>query len=262
MKQADPQFPLVRAILFDWGDTLVRPPGITTNPVGHFECVKRFFHADLQPAIINSGGEHLQWSTFRDEYNEATMDHVRRTLRTGREHSFAMRIQSTLARCGQSDLLNDSACLRLGNALGHYISLTSVPIEGARETVSDLAKLYRIGLLSNYPHAPAVRQSLAAADILKHLHEIVISAEIGWSKPSPQAFEAAMQALDTPPESILFVGDDLENDMRGARAMGMRTAWLPRAEQRELVDGIDHELVDIRLESISDLLQILDRPIV
>ena len=246
--------PPVRAILYDWGDTLVRPPGITTHPKGHFNCVQRFFEADLQPALSSAGGTSLEWPVFRDAYLEATMDLVRHTIRTGREHSFAMRVSATLARCGQPDILDESACRNLADALGRYIALDTVPIEGARETVIQQAARFRIGLLSNYPHARTVRESLAASGILAHLHEVVISADIGWSKPARQAFDAALKALDTPPESILFVGDDLENDMRGAKVMGMQTAWLPRADQHEIAAGAIPEFVDIRLETIGDLV--------
>lgn len=258
MTTAMESFSIVRAILYDWGDTLVRPPSIITQPEGHFNCVQRFFDADLEPAISSAGGRSLEWPVFRDAYHQATMELVRHTIRTGREHSFAMRVSTTLARSGQPDILDESACLDLADALGRYITLDTVPIEGARETVIHQAAQFRIGLLSNYPHAPTVRESLAASGILAHLHEVVISAEIGWSKPARQAFDAAVKALDTPPESILFVGDDLENDMRGAKVMGMQTAWLPRADQREIAAGAAPEFVDIRLETIGDLVTLLN----
>src|SRR5213080_3527771 len=41
-------------------------------------------------------------------------------------------------------------------------------------------------------------------------------------KPSPAYFEAALEALDTDPERAWMVGDDIEADIRGAQALGMR----------------------------------------
>jgi HAD superfamily hydrolase (TIGR01458 family) len=42
-------------------------------------------------------------------------------------------------------------------------------------------------------------------------------------KPSPSYFTAACEALDADPEMTWMVGDDLESDIAGAQAMGMRT---------------------------------------
>ena len=42
-------------------------------------------------------------------------------------------------------------------------------------------------------------------------------------KPSPAYFTAASEALDTDPEMMWMVGDDLESDIAGAQAVGMRT---------------------------------------
>jgi HAD superfamily hydrolase (TIGR01458 family) len=42
-------------------------------------------------------------------------------------------------------------------------------------------------------------------------------------KPSPQYFAAALEAIDADPELTWMVGDDLEGDIAGAQAQGMRT---------------------------------------
>jgi len=42
-------------------------------------------------------------------------------------------------------------------------------------------------------------------------------------KPSPSYFAAACEALDADPEMTWMVGDDLESDIAGAHAFGMRT---------------------------------------
>ena len=42
-------------------------------------------------------------------------------------------------------------------------------------------------------------------------------------KPSPSYFTAALEALDTDPDRAWMVGDDLESDIAGAQAVGMKT---------------------------------------
>jgi ribonucleotide monophosphatase NagD (HAD superfamily) len=42
-------------------------------------------------------------------------------------------------------------------------------------------------------------------------------------KPAPAYFDAALAALDADPELAWMVGDDVEADVAGAQACGMRT---------------------------------------
>ena len=240
----------IRAIVFDWGDTLIRPPGITTDPEGHYRCVEEFFHAELLPELHPSDRGKLTWSRFRPLYEQATMTQVQRTLATGREHSFGHRLVSTLELAGAEAAPDAATCEQLAEALGRRIAGACVTMEGASAILPLLRARMRLGLLSNYPHAPAVRHSLSEAGLIEHLDAVIISAEIGWSKPSRRAFEAVMAAVGLPPDEILFVGDDLDTDMRGAKAMGMHTAWLPRSGQAAA--GAE-EHIDLVLESLADL---------
>lgn len=243
----------IRAVLFDWGDTLIRPPGITTDPEGHLRCVEEFFYAELAPALGPADRRSLSWSRFRPLYEQATMEQIRLTLTTGREHSFRQRLVAALELAGAT-APDAATCETLADALGKRIAGACVPIERAAAVLPHLRAHLRLGLLSNYPHAPAVRGSLAEAGLIEHLDAVVISAEIGWSKPSRSAFEAAIAALETPAGEILFVGDDLDNDMRGAKAMGMHTAWLPRADTK-LENPED--CIDLKLESLADLVELV-----
>lgn len=85
---------------------------------------------------------------------------------------------------------------------------------------------------------------------------ILVSGEHGRRKPEGALFQRAADALGAPPERILFVGDDPRRDVRGARATGMRAAWLRRQRiwpwSRPGADA-----ADAALASLSDVLGIL-----
>lgn len=66
---------------------------------------------------------------------------------------------------------------------------------------------------------------------LRPLRERVISASIGWHKPSPNFYRRLVEIADCPAEQILMVGDDLENDVVAARASGLQAVWINRGEQ-------------------------------
>ena len=58
---------------------------------------------------------------------------------------------------------------------------------------------------------------------------LVISSEVGYRKPHPSFFRAACAHLGLPPEHVLCVGDDPENDVRGAIRAGLSALLLDRS---------------------------------
>jgi putative hydrolase of the HAD superfamily len=67
---------------------------------------------------------------------------------------------------------------------------------------------------------------------------LVVSSEVGYRKPHRAFFEAVSERLDLPPERILSVGDDLENDVRGAIRAGLSAVYLDRGQ--EAPDDVPH----------------------
>jgi len=57
-------------------------------------------------------------------------------------------------------------------------------------------------------------------------------------KPSPAYFGAAIEALDADPDMTWIVGDDLEGDIVGGQALGMRTVLVRTGKFRP--DELDH----------------------
>jgi putative hydrolase of the HAD superfamily len=61
---------------------------------------------------------------------------------------------------------------------------------------------------------------------------LVISSEVGFRKPHASFFRAACDHLGLPPERVLCVGDDVENDVRGAIRAGLSGVLLDRSSRR------------------------------
>ena len=62
----------------------------------------------------------------------------------------------------------------------------------------------------------------------RHFPVIFVAGEFGASKPDPSILLAAAAALGAPPAACLMVGDSPERDVAGARAAGMKAAWVNR----------------------------------
>jgi HAD superfamily hydrolase (TIGR01549 family) len=71
---------------------------------------------------------------------------------------------------------------------------------------------------------------------------IVDSRSHGRVKPHPTIFQAALTALAVAPEEAVMVGDSLEEDIEGARALGMRAVLIDREDRHP---EIEERLVDL-----------------
>jgi len=89
---------------------------------------------------------------------------------------------------------------------------------------------YQVGIASNFDqrllaicrgHAP-----------LAEIEPIFISSQVGWSKPAPEFYRHIEAVTNLPPDRILLVGDDWENDVTAPQALGWRARWLDRTGTR------------------------------
>jgi putative hydrolase of the HAD superfamily len=82
------------------------------------------------------------------------------------------------------------------------------------------------GVVSGFPELSVRAESL------------VISSEVGFRKPHPSFFRAACAQLRLPPAKVLCVGDDPENDVRGAIRAGLSGLLLTRGVR--ITDDLPH----------------------
>jgi len=128
--------------------------------------------------------------------------------------------------------LSDGLARRLGargNVVGPRIArrfLDDALWTLARNTplLARLRRRYRLGIVSNFYGNLGTVCHNAGIDELFAV--IVDSACVGCAKPDPRIFQSALDALGVGPANAWFVGDSLQRDMAGARALGMPHAWL------------------------------------
>ncbi len=86
---------------------------------------------------------------------------------------------------------------------------------------------YRVRVASNFDgRLRAVAAGLP--ELARFVDTLVISSEVGYRKPHASFYAAACVGLDLPPDRVLCVGDDLENDVLGAERAGLRGILLDR----------------------------------
>lgn len=90
----------------------------------------------------------------------------------------------------------------------------------------ELARTRRLAVVSNFDHGPTAHALLKRSGLDESLTTAVISIDVNRRKPHPAIFAAALQRLDATPDMALCIGDSLGDDVAGARAAGIDSAWI------------------------------------
>lgn len=233
-------------VLFDWGETLMWIPGMVHDPDRHLACVEAIFEAECRPQL-ERGGAAVSCAEFIPHYLQACRIQMARSRETQREHTFAQRFAMAFELAGCKAAPPPEAFECMAAALGSEVVKQAVLLAHAGETIEALARFCRLGVVSNYPQRAVVAATLERFGLRRHFSVIVVSCDTGWAKPHAGCYRPALEALPAPASHTLMVGDDLNNDVRGAKALGLRTAWLaPQA-------SASHPEVDIHLRGLDEL---------
>ncbi|MCX7835974.1 MAG: HAD-IA family hydrolase [bacterium] len=129
------------------------------------------------------------------------------------------------------------------------------PYPGVKETLLELIKRgIELGVVSDAPRKQAwLRLVDAGLDIFFNV--VVAFEDTGKLKPNPEPFLMAMEKLHVLPTETIMIGDWPERDMRGAKALGLYTAF---ARYGTLIDETKLSGADFELYRLNDLIAIVD----
>jgi len=89
------------------------------------------------------------------------------------------------------------------------------------ETLEYLFPKYRLHIITN-GFQEVQEKKLKGSGIHHYFQKIVDSEMAGVKKPDPYIFELALEMAKVKPQNAIMVGDNLEADILGAKAMGMQ----------------------------------------
>lgn len=105
--------------------------------------------------------------------------------------------------------------------LGECTQLT----EGTFEVLSIISNFYSCAIVTN-GLKKVQRTRFENSSIKNFIKEIIISEEIGYSKPSRDYFEKTFEIIGNPQKSeVLIIGDSITADIKGGFDYGIDTCW-------------------------------------
>lgn len=128
---------------------------------------------------------------------------------------------------------------------------------GAADVLRAASRHAGIGAIANQYRA--VRDVLRREGLDGLFRILLISDEVGVSKPNPAIFERALREAGCKPEEAVMVGDRIDFDVEPARALGFHTVrvkWGPFRNQYPIRAG---QHPDVEVASLSDVPAALDR---
>ena len=219
------------AVTFDAAGTLFR----LSEPVGvtYARAARRHGH-DVSPEALVSAF-HRAWRTIPGPHDESGNDPHVAEVRWWRE---------VVDRCFALAGL-EASIAPMDTIFAELFEEFSQPgrWELFPETLDTLRVLrekgYPIAVVSNFDrrfHRVAEGHGMAP-----FFDEVLLSGELGLSKPHPAIFAAAAERLGIEPGAILHIGDDPEADWHGARSAGFQVFELdrPRCTLRDAISGLE-----------------------
>lgn len=182
-------------------------------------------------------------------------DRIRRTCEKHGISAYVLRSEmEKAARSNQHEY--KGALEALGISFGEkWNSEFIAPYPEAAQVLSQLKKKYRLGVIANQPLN--TRKRMEEWQLAEYFDLMLISAEVGFSKPDARLFREALYKAQISAEKCVMIGDKLTNDIAPSKALGFKTVWV-RQEWGGLQDPCTEELTpDITVDSFVELLEVL-----
>ncbi len=229
----------VKAVLFDLGNTLVKVwvPEITYQNVLSSLGVDRSIKA-IRKALDQTEKEFRE-SKHKYRYGEAPY-----------EEYWKRWDQTVLQNLGI-----DKADVLVSEILARWYEHADCSIYP--DTTMVLNRLKRTGIrtgLVSTAYEEDITAILNKAHLKKSHFDVIVGANtIRKEKPHPDVFRYALSRLDAEPEQAMFVGDDVDNDYRGARAVGMHALLIDR-ESKNTKASHDVE----KITTLNEILELIE----
>jgi HAD superfamily hydrolase (TIGR01549 family) len=214
----------IKAVLWDLDGTLWNHHGAVDSAL-HAFCERAGIDFERFRTAYLSYSERL-WAQY--EEGQITIDDIRRT-----------RFGLALADVGRTDL---DAMAETERYLREYSS-QDLLLPGARAALDWVFPRVPMGMVTNgFPDMQ--RAKLRSCRLDRYFSAVIISDEIGFGKPHPGIFQAAIEAMGVPAGDMVYIGDNWQADIEGAAASGLGAAiWIGLEDRPREISGMPVRVV-------------------
>ena len=180
----------------------------------------------LHNALATEGFDVAE-AKFLDAYNAAHEKYRKVRYEQLREVTNAVWVTEALNNLGFEVTVDDCRIKAALNVFFQDFIDTLELRKGAKRLIQQAKEQGKVGLISNFTHAPVIYKSLRKVGIDELFDVVVVSEEVGWRKPSAHIFQDALNRLQIQACEAVYIGDSPIEDIKGAKQSGLRTVFVP-----------------------------------
>lgn len=156
----------------------------------------------------------------------------------------------------------------LKNLADATVGTWQVNIRLAEDAIVVLSELKeknkKIVLITNFDHSPHIRKVIAKTGLEAIFDFVIISDEVGCKKPDSEIFHIALSKMNLLPDEVVYVGDNVYDDIQGAFSVGIEPILISRNNKsyynhnNETENSNKHGLPEFQtITSLSELMALL-----
>jgi putative hydrolase of the HAD superfamily len=203
--------------------------------------------------FLNKNGVDVSFDTFQEAYVKSRDELYAKANANLEEPHFNIRVSETLKSLGYNYGISSSLVKEASEEFCNEFMTFVYLDKDAEALLRGLHRKYKLGIISNFAIPECVDKLLKAHRLVSLLDAVVVSGAINKRKPSPEIFMRTLQALGVGASETVFVGDTLDADVEGAKAVGMKSVYVQRRVEKE----VENVHPDIVIKNLSELPLVL-----
>ncbi len=211
----------IKTVFFDAAGTLI----YLREPVGEVYASVARNHGIYVTAEASNQGFRSAWKNLQPPV------HPENTAPADDDRSWWRRlVEATFVHAMGKELPQGALVPLFDELYAHFAQPEAWCVyDDVRPALESLQGRCRLFVLSNFDKR--LRLILQGHDLAKYFETVILSSEVGASKPHPRMFADALRVAQASPGECLHVGDDEKADIAGAAAAGMKTCHVKRPHQ-------------------------------
>lgn len=212
-----------KAVLFDMFDTLML---IEKDHEFYKPSIRRMYN------YLTKQGIDVPFERFEQTYIIERDKLYAKAQVNFEEPHFNVRVAATLQALGHDyEVTNPIVTKATEEFYEEFMKYVRIDPD-AIPTLKELYQKYRLGVVSNFAIPECVIKLLRNSGIDDLFEVIIVSGAVNRRKPSEEIFRQALEMMKLSAEETVFVGDTIDADIEGAKAVGMKAVYIDRRLQK------------------------------
>jgi putative hydrolase of the HAD superfamily len=195
-------------------------------------------------------GNDISFDEFKKVYSDSKEEVKRKLVGTAASHERILYLQELVERVDKT--FQSDRIMKLYHAYWDTLIENAQLFDGVMETFQWLkSNNIKIAMVTNLTTYVQIRK-IENLGLSRYIDFLITSQEAGYDKPHPANFLLALHKVNLLAKDVLMVGDDLNSDIEGAQALGIKTVLYEFGKQEN-----SNVNPDYTVQNFSELLNLI-----